>query len=65
MSNIEGKNHIKAIQIAKWTQLQCLALTINLIARDALKILKPILDKVKEAEYFHRMTLGVRKHKAI
>jgi len=58
-------NITKAIQITKWTHLPCLAHTINLIARDSLKGLKPILDKVKEAvEYFHRSTLGAEKLKA-
>lgn len=58
-------NITKAIQITKWTHLPCLAHTINLIARDALKCLKPILDKLKEAvEYFHRSTLGAEKLKA-
>ncbi|KAF3832801.1 hypothetical protein F7725_026466, partial [Dissostichus mawsoni] len=58
-------NITKAIQIAKWTHLPCLAHTINLIARDSLKGLKPILDKVKEAvEYFHRSTVGAEKLKA-
>lgn len=58
-------NITKAIQITKWTHLPCLAHTINFIARDSFKGLKPILDKVKEAvEYFHRSTLGAEKLKA-
>ncbi len=55
-------NITKAIQITKWTHFACLAHTINLIVRDALNGLKPILNKVKEAvEYFHRSILGAKK----
>lgn len=42
--------------------LKCLAHTINLIVKDALKGLKPITDKVKEAvAYFHNSTVAAEK----
>ena len=49
--------NIKAIKTLKWTHYPCLAHTINLIVRDALKVMKPSVDKVKEiVEFFHRST---------
>lgn len=58
-------NITKAMKILKWTHHPCLAHTINLIVRDALKGIKPTVDKVKAAvEYFHRSTLGAEKLKS-
>jgi len=58
-------NIIKAVKILKWTHHPSLAHTINLIVRDALKVMKPTLDKVKAAvEYFHRSTVGAEKLKS-
>ena len=40
----------------------CLAHTINLSVRDALRVMKPIVDKVKTAgEYLHRSKVGAEK----
>jgi hypothetical protein len=53
------------MKMFKWTHHPCLAHTINLIARDALKVMKPTEDKVKAAvEYFHRNTVGPEKLKS-
>ena len=50
------------MNILKWTHHPCLAHTINLIVRDALKVMKPTVDKVKAAvEHFHRCTVGAEK----
>ncbi|XP_055786983.1 zinc finger BED domain-containing protein 4-like [Salvelinus fontinalis] len=58
-------NITKAMNILKWTYHPCLAHTINLIVRDALKVKKPTVDKVKAAvEYFHRSTVGAEKLKS-
>nr|XP_055050305.1 E3 SUMO-protein ligase ZBED1-like [Misgurnus anguillicaudatus] len=58
-------NITKAVKILKWTHHPCLAHTINLILRDALKVMKPTVDKVKAAvEYFHKSTLGAKKLKS-
>jgi hypothetical protein len=58
-------NITKAVKILKWTHHPCLAHTINLIARDALKLTKPTVDKVKAVvEYFHRSTVGAEKLKS-
>lgn len=58
-------NITKAVKILKWTHHPCLAHTINLIVRDALKVMKPTVDKVKAAvEYFHRSTVGAEKLKS-
>ncbi|CAM4569587.1 unnamed protein product [Leuciscus chuanchicus] len=58
-------NITKAVKILKWTHHPCLAHTINLIVRDALKVTKPTVDKVKTAvEYFHRSTVGAEKLKS-
>lgn len=55
----------KAMKMFKWTHHPCLAHTINLIVRDALKVMKPTVDKVKAAvEYFHRSTVGAEKRKS-
>lgn len=40
-------NITKAIKILKWSDHPCLAHTINLTVRDALKVMKPTVDKVK------------------
>lgn len=53
------------MNILKWTHHPCLAHTINLIVRDALKVMKPTVDKVKVAvEYFHRSTVDAEKLKS-
>ncbi|XP_045577752.1 zinc finger BED domain-containing protein 4-like [Salmo salar] len=53
------------MKMLKWTHHPCLAHTINLIVRDALKVMKPAVDKVKAAvEYFHRSTVGAEKLKS-
>ena len=58
-------NITKAMKMFKWTHHPCLAHTINLIVRDALKVMKPTVDKVKAAvEYFHRSTVGAEKLKS-
>lgn len=58
-------NITKAMKMLKWTHHPCLAHTINLIVRDALKVMKPTVDKVKAAvEYFHRSTVGAEKLKS-
>ncbi|XP_052383386.1 zinc finger BED domain-containing protein 4-like [Oncorhynchus keta] len=58
-------NITNAMNIFKWTHHPCLAHTINLIVRDALKVMKPTVDKVKAAvEYFHRSTVGAEKRKS-
>lgn len=50
-------NITKAIKTLKWTHHPCLAHTINLFVRDALKVMKPTVDKVKAiVEFFHRST---------
>lgn len=57
-------NVTKAVTLTKWPHLPCLAHTINLVVRDALKGPQPIIDKVKEAvEYFHRSGPGSKKLK--
>ena len=58
-------NITKAMKMFKWTHHPCLAHTINLVVRDALKVMKPTVDKVKAAvEYFHRSTEGAEKLKS-
>jgi hypothetical protein len=53
------------MKMFKWTPHLCLAHTINLIVGDALKVMKPTVDKVKAAvEYFHRSTVGAEKQKS-
>ena len=42
-------NITKAMNILKWNHHPCLANTIILIVRDALKVMKPTVDKVKAA----------------
>ena len=55
-------NITKAIKTLKWTHHPCLAHTINLIVRDALKVMKPAMDKVKAiVEFFHRTTTATQK----
>lgn len=60
------KTKTKAIQALKWTHQPCLAHAINLFVRDALKVLKPTLDKVKTIviEFFHRSTTAIHKLKS-
>ncbi|XP_051778436.1 E3 SUMO-protein ligase ZBED1-like [Erpetoichthys calabaricus] len=60
-----ASNIIKAIKILKWTHHPCLAHTINLFVRDALKVMKPTVDKVKAiVEFFHRSTTATEKLKS-
>lgn len=57
-------NIVKAIKLLKWTHLPCLAHTINLIVRDALKVIKSTVDKVKGiVEFFHKSTTATQKLK--
>ncbi|XP_056463184.1 E3 SUMO-protein ligase ZBED1-like [Gadus chalcogrammus] len=58
-------NITKAIQLLKWTHHPCLAHTINLFVRNALKAIKPTVDKVKAiVEFFHRSTAATQKLKS-
>ncbi|KAI4818229.1 hypothetical protein KUCAC02_011581 [Chaenocephalus aceratus] len=58
-------NITKAIKLLKWTHHPCLAHTINLMVRDALKVMKPTLDKVKGmVEFFHKSTRATEKLKS-
>ncbi|XP_052377710.1 uncharacterized protein LOC118384908 [Oncorhynchus keta] len=57
-------NITKAMKMFKWTHHPCPAHTINLIVRDALKVMKQTVDKVKAAvEYFHRSTTTTSKQR--
>ena len=56
-------NITKAMNILKWTHHSHLAHTINLIVRDALKVMKPTVDKVKAAVEY-RSTVGAEKLKS-
>ncbi|XP_051935570.1 E3 SUMO-protein ligase ZBED1-like [Hippocampus zosterae] len=58
-------NITKAIKSLKWTHHPCLAHTLNLVVRDALKVMKPTVDKVKGiVEFFHRSTTATQKLKS-
>ncbi|XP_019716757.1 zinc finger BED domain-containing protein 4-like [Hippocampus comes] len=58
-------NITKAIKTLKWTHHPCLAHTLNLVVRDALKVMKPTADKVKGiVEFFHRSTTATQKLKS-
>ncbi|XP_073525533.1 E3 SUMO-protein ligase ZBED1-like [Phyllobates terribilis] len=58
-------NITKAIKNPKWNHHPCLAHTINLMVRDALKEIKPTVDKVKSiVEFFHRSTTATMKLKS-
>ncbi|KAK9528362.1 hypothetical protein VZT92_012530 [Zoarces viviparus] len=58
-------NITKAIKTLKWTHHPCLAHTINLFVRDALKVMKPTVNKVKAiVEFFHRSTTATHKLKS-
>ncbi|XP_051241559.1 E3 SUMO-protein ligase ZBED1-like [Dicentrarchus labrax] len=58
-------NITKAIKTLKWTHHPCLAHTINLIVRDALKVMKPTVDKVKAiVEFLHRSATATEKLKS-
>ena len=57
-------NIVKAIRSLKWPHHPCLAHTINLIVRDALKVIIHTVDKVKSlVEYFHKNTTATEKLK--
>lgn len=63
-ANITNATKAKGHQIIGWTHLPCLAHTINLVVRDALKGPPPVINNVREAvEYFHRSTVGAQKLK--
>ncbi|GAA6217461.1 zinc finger BED domain-containing protein 4-like [Lates japonicus] len=58
-------NITKAIKILKWTHHPCLAHTLNLMIRDALKVVKPTMDKVKAVvEFFHESTVAAQRLKS-
>lgn len=58
-------NITRAIQILKWTHHPCLAHTINMSVRNALKVMKPTVDKVKAiVEFFHRSTAATERLKS-
>ncbi|XP_023201057.1 zinc finger BED domain-containing protein 1-like [Xiphophorus maculatus] len=58
-------NITRAIQLLKWTHHPCLAHTINLFVRNALRAMKPTVDKVKAiVEFFHRSTAATQKLKS-
>ncbi|KAK7881406.1 hypothetical protein WMY93_029815 [Mugilogobius chulae] len=58
-------NITKAIKILKWIHHPCLAHTINLVVKDALKVIKADVDKVKAiVEFFHRSTTATHKLKS-
>lgn len=58
-------NITKAIKILKWTHHPCLAHTLNLMIRDALKVVKPTVDKVKAVvEFFHKSTVATQRLKS-
>ncbi|XP_056269527.1 zinc finger BED domain-containing protein 4-like [Pseudoliparis swirei] len=58
-------NITKAIKTLKWTHHPCLAHTINLFVRDALKVMKPTVNKVKTiVEFIHRSTTATHKLKS-
>lgn len=58
-------NITKAIKILQWTHHPCLAHTINLMVKDALKVVKPTVDKVKAiVEFFHKSTVATEKLKS-
>lgn len=57
-------NITEAIQLTGWTHLPCLAHTINLVVRNALKGPQSIINKVREAvEYFRGSTEGAQQLK--
>lgn len=59
-----ASNIVKAIKLLKWTHFPCLAHTLNLIVRDALKVIKPTVDKVKGmVEFFHKSSTATQKLK--
>ncbi|XP_073412759.1 zinc finger BED domain-containing protein 4-like [Dendrobates tinctorius] len=61
----DAANITNAIKLLNWTHHSCLAHTINLIVRDALKVIKPTLDKVKSiVEFFHKNTIATEKLKS-
>ncbi|XP_037389152.1 E3 SUMO-protein ligase ZBED1-like [Pygocentrus nattereri] len=58
-------NITRAIQLLKGTHHPCLAHTINLFVRNALRAMKPTVDKVKAiVEFFHRSTAATQKLKS-
>ncbi|XP_069600377.1 zinc finger BED domain-containing protein 4-like [Ranitomeya imitator] len=59
-------NITKAIKGLKWTHYPCLAHTINLIVKDALKMVKPTVDKVKMlVKFFRKSTTATEKLESI
>lgn len=58
-------NITKAIKILNWPHHPCLAHTINLIVRDALKVINTTVEKVKRiVEFFHKSTTATQKLKS-
>ena len=62
-------NITAAIKLTEWIltfAFRCFAHTLNLIAQDSLKLVKPIIQKVKViVEYFHRSTHAAEKLKSL
>ncbi|XP_040582127.1 zinc finger BED domain-containing protein 4-like [Lepeophtheirus salmonis] len=59
-------NLAKAVRFLKWIHHPCFANTINLIVRDALKVIKPVVDKVRViVEFFRRSTAATNMLKSI
>ncbi|KAJ3593823.1 hypothetical protein NHX12_006157 [Muraenolepis orangiensis] len=58
-------NITKAIKLLKWTHHPCLVHAIHLMVRDALKVMKTTLDKVKGmVDFFHKSTRATEKLKS-
>lgn len=58
-------NIIKAIKILEWNHHPNLVHTINLLVKDAVKVMKPTVDKVKEiVEFFNRSTTATENFKS-
>lgn len=54
-----------AIRIVGWMHLPCFAHTINLVVRESLKAVQPVVDKVKNmVEYFHRSPVATEHLRA-
>ncbi|CDQ88504.1 unnamed protein product [Oncorhynchus mykiss] len=59
-----GSTHTGICELCTQLHHPCLTHTIKLIVRDALKVMKPTVHKVKAAvENFHRSTVGAEKLK--
>lgn len=62
----DNASNIKAaIKNVGWKHLPCFAHTLNLVVKEGLKAIQPVVDKVKHTvEYFHRSTVANEKLKA-